>query len=63
MVNPPVNVITPPKTQAKIVMVELLALSKTEACLKKIPEPIMVPITIERADQKPIERFSLSAGG
>ena len=38
------------------------ALSRTEPCLKKIPEPIIVPTTIEIADQKPNDRFKSSFG-
>ena len=58
MVNPAAKVITPPNIQAKMAMVEEPALSKIEACLKKIPDPIMVPTTIEMADQNPSDRLS-----
>ena len=43
-------------------MVEDPALSRTEPCLKKMPEPIMVPITIESAEPNPSERFSSVCG-
>ncbi len=33
------------------------ALSRTDDCLKKIPEPMTVPTTNDRADQKPSDRF------
>ena len=49
---------TPPKIQAAIAMVDDPALSRIEACLKKIPEPMIVPITIEIAEPKPNDRLS-----
>ena len=39
-------------------MVDDPALSRIEACLKKIPEPMIVPITIEIAEPKPNDRLS-----
>lgn len=58
IVSPAVKVITPPTTQANNAIVDDPALSKTDPCLKKIPEPITVPTTNANADHKPNDRFN-----